>query len=598
MKKINFDSIKKEFNTAKYFFKLTNKLSKSYAILVTIAAIFQSITPVLNIIMPKYIIDELINSKRFPVFIILVSITVLGNFLVNVINHWMNKKIDIANHKLFFSMELHLGKKIMKMDYENLEDPEILDQKEKAMFPITNLNALWRMFNDISSIMRTVIILLSVIAIITTLNFGIIAVIILIILFNIKYLLASQKKMFEMNQELIPFNRRFVYYINTVNDYSMAKEVRIYHMIPYLMNRLNNYIDEVVTRLRKGYKILGRYNALSYFNLQIQSLLVYAYMAWCVYHKKIGIGSFTMYVNAASTFSNNLFGLYSLVVDFRLMCRYLEEFVKFENLPEHKGENELQEVELNMRDDIKIEFKNVYFKYPRAEEYILKNINLEINKYDKISIVGKNGAGKTTFIKLLCRLYKPNKGEILINGVNINFIKQEDYIQMLSTVFQDFKLYAFTIVENICFDGECNQERLREVLKQVGVLEKVNSLEKGINTSLYKFFDPNGIELSGGENQKVAIGRAIYRDTPIIILDEPTAALDPYAEYEIFSKLNEIADKKTAIFISHRLSSCKFSNKIIVFDKGEVVEQGTHDELVKASGLYSEMWGTQAQYYM
>lgn len=305
-----------------------------------------------------------------------------------------------------------------------------------------------------------------------------------------------------------------------------------------------------------------------------------------------------MYVNAASTFSNNLFGLYSLVVDFRLMCRYLEEFVKFENLPEHKGENELQEVELNMRDDIKIEFKNVYFKYPRAEEYILKNINLEINKYDKISIVGKNGAGKTTFIKLLCRLYKPNKGEILINGVNINFIKQEDYIQMLSTVFQDFKLYAFTIVENICFDGECNQERLREVLKQVGVLEKVNSLEKGINTSLYKFFDPNGIELSGGENQKVAIGRAIYRDTPIIILDEPTAALDPYAEYEIFSKLNEIADKKTAIFISHRLSSCKFSNKIIVFDKGEVVEQGTHDELVKASGLYSEMWGTQAQYYM
>ncbi|MDE5679135.1 MAG: ABC transporter ATP-binding protein/permease, partial [Lachnospiraceae bacterium] len=244
-----------------------------------------------------------------------------------------------------------------------------------------------------------------------------------------------------------------------------------------------------------------------------------------------------------------------------------------------------------------IEFKNVDFTYPNTEVQVLKNVSLTLHAGEHLSVVGLNGAGKTTFVKLLCRLYDPTAGEILLDGVNISEYDYNEYMQLFSPVFQDFKLFAFSMKENIILGDDMKQEAVLPLVKQVGLEEKVSSMEKGLDTSLFKFYEEDGIEPSGGEQQKLAIARALYKKAPVVILDEPTAALDPVAEYDIYRQFEELVGGKTAVYISHRLSSCKFCDRIAVFSEGRVAEYGAHDELLKLGGIYAEMFAAQAQYY-
>ena len=237
-----------------------------------------------------------------------------------------------------------------------------------------------------------------------------------------------------------------------------------------------------------------------------------------------------------------------------------------------------------------------------TEYYILKGINITLKQGEHLSVVGLNGAGKTTFIKLLCRLYDVDEGEILLDGVNITEYKYEEYVKLFSVVFQDFRLFAFSIKDNILLENADEPDasaRAEELVDMVGLREKINSLPDGTDTMLFKQFDEKGIEPSGGEQQKIAIARALYKNSPVIILDEPTAALDPMAEYEIYRQFDTLVGGKTAVYISHRLSSCKFCDRIVVFSDGVIKESGTHDELVSLKdGIYAEMFGAQAQYYV
>lgn len=214
-----------------------------------------------------------------------------------------------------------------------------------------------------------------------------------------------------------------------------------------------------------------------------------------------------------------------------------------------------------------------------------------------MSIVGENGAGKTTFIKLLTRLYDPTEGEILFNGVNIKKIEYEQYMSLFSTVYQDYKLFSFSLKDNIALNLPVDDKRIQTVLERVGLSEKLRTLPKGMDTMLYKNFAEDGFEPSGGEGQKIALARALYRDTSFVILDEPTAAWDPRAEYEMYRNFNEMVAGKTAVYISHRMSSTKFCDKVAVFTKGKLVEYGTHNDLIKKDGLYKELFDMQAQYY-
>lgn len=252
--------------------------------------------------------------------------------------------------------------------------------------------------------------------------------------------------------------------------------------------------------------------------------------------------------------------------------------------------------------EYELEFRNVSFHYPNSDRLVLKNVSFRLKTGRKLAIVGANGAGKTTFIKLLCRLYDPTEGEILLNGIDIRKYDYDEYIRLFSIVFQDYRIFSFSVAENVAAGPDFDRERVVKSLQDAGIYERVLNMRSGIDSRLLKDQqdgDEEGIEISGGEKQKIALARALYRDAPMVILDEPTSALDPIAEQDIYTRFNDMVAEKTAVFISHRMSSCRFCDEIAVFDGGQIVQNGTHEELVAdADGIYRKMWEAQAQYYV
>ena len=239
----------------------------------------------------------------------------------------------------------------------------------------------------------------------------------------------------------------------------------------------------------------------------------------------------------------------------------------------------------------------MWFKYPNTEQYVLRDVNMKWRIGEKMALVGRNGCGKSTLVKLLCRLYDPTNGEITLNGIDIRKYDFDDYMALFSVVFQDSSLFAFSFAENVAASTEYDAEKVEDCVRRSGLAERLDTLPEGINTYLYKEFDEHGVEISGGEAQKLCLARAIYKGAPFIVLDEPTAALDPISEHDIYTKFNGIVGTRTAIYISHRLSSCRFCDEITVMDNGEIVERGSHDMLVTAGGHYAELWSAQAEYY-
>ena len=389
-------------------------------------------------------------------------------------------------------------------------------------------------------------------------------------------------------------------------------------MSEYIINRINNHTESVNRIFYKMFLKQRHHDGLSAGNIQAQTFAAYAFAAWGVFRGTVRIGDFTMYISAANQFSSAATQLMAKLVDLQMLGKVLQDYLAFERLPSGNGEGERilctgqsawpaplpsgnGEEERTAADleagSLQIEFRNVWFRYPNAEDYALKDVSLTIRPGEKLSIVGRNGSGKTTLIKLLCRLYRPQQGAILLNGVDINEFQETAYHRLLSVLFQDYKIFSFSAGENLAFQEKADADRIRAALSQAGVLEKIEELPRGIDTPLYKNFDKDGAELSGGEMQKIAIARALYKDAAMVVLDEPTAALDPYSEYQVFSQFEKMAQGKTTIYIFHRLSSCRFCDAVAVFDNGALVEYGSHEQLVRAEKLYARMWEAQAQYY-
>ncbi|MBP3609419.1 MAG: ABC transporter ATP-binding protein [Lachnospiraceae bacterium] len=315
-----------------------------------------------------------------------------------------------------------------------------------------------------------------------------------------------------------------------------------------------------------------------------------------------GVGSIVQYIGALGKLGTGLQDMMFVLADNEVYCGHLQGLFDYLDIPNHKYEGTLpveKRAFCNDGDtDYEIEFCNVSFRYPGAEDYALRNLFLKFKIGERLAVVGKNGSGKTTCIKLLCRLYDPTEGEIRLNGVDIRKYDYDEYLSIFSVVFQDFKLFSFSLGQNVAAAMEYDKEKAEQCLKKAGLSGRLKTMPDGMDTPLYKDFETEGVEISGGEAQKVALARALYKDAPFIILDEPTAALDPVAEAEIYTKFNDLTGDKTAIYISHRLSSCRFCDEIAVFDNGAVVQRGSHENLMKEKdGLYHELWTAQAQYY-
>ena len=308
------------------------------------------------------------------------------------------------------------------------------------------------------------------------------------------------------------------------------------------------------------------------------------------------MGGITQYVGAVTTLFVGVSGLLEVAGNIRVNARYMVLCFEFLDIPNQMYQGSLTTEKRSDR-NYQVEFRDVSFRYPDSEAWALRHVNLKFQVGSRLAVVGENGSGKSTFIKLLCRLYDPTEGEILLNGIDIRKYQYPDYIALFSVVFQDFHLLALPLGQNVAGRIKYDRERVAQCLTQAGVMDRVEKMDQGLDTYLYKDLEKKGVEVSGGEAQKIAIARALYKDAPFIILDEPTAALDPIAEAGVYSKFDQIAGDKTAVYISHRLSSCKFCDDIVVFDHGHIVQQGSHQQLVEEDGEYARLWQAQAQYY-
>lgn len=344
----------------------------------------------------------------------------------------------------------------------------------------------------------------------------------------------------------------------------------------------------------------GKYGLLYAVGQSLTYLLmggIYLFVVVKAWAGAFGIGELSQYVGALTMMAAAVSALFATVGKIRVNVVFVKKSIEFLNIPNRMYQGSLT-VEKRTDGKYEVEFRDVSFKYPGSETWALRHVNVKFQIGNKMAVVGQNGSGKTTFIKLLCRLYDPTEGEILLNGIDIRKYSYEEYLSIFSVVFQDFSLFAFPLGENVAAAKDYDRAKVEQTLRQAGFAERLDAMPKGIDTWLYNKFDEGGVDVSGGEAQKIAIARALYKNAPFIILDEPTAALDPVAEAEIYARFNDIVGDKTAVYISHRLSSCRFCDEIMVFDGGTVVQKGRHEELVRAVGKYAELWNAQAQYYV
>ena len=342
---------------------------------------------------------------------------------------------------------------------------------------------------------------------------------------------------------------------------------------------------------------MGVYASLGVCITTLTTGMIYLFTCLKALGGAFDVGSCTQYIGAATAMVANVFALTDMIGTLKANTPYLEKTFAFLDIPNSMYQGSLTTEKRSDR-RYEVEFRDVSFRYPGSDIWALRHVNMKFKVGKRLAIVGENGSGKTTFIKLLCRLYDPQEGQILLNGIDIRKYRYDDYMGIFSVVFQDFQLICQPLGNNVAGSMEYDRERVKRALIDAGFADRLAAMEKGLDTMLYKNLSEDGVEVSGGEAQKIAIARALYKDAPFIILDEPTAALDPIAEAEIYSKFDEIAGNKTAIYISHRLSSCKFCDEIAVFHEGAVIQQGSHAELLAdRGGKYYALWNAQAQYY-
>ena len=604
-------------NTVLKVVRLVKKLKPGYLPILLITKIIAATGPFVNIVFGSIILDMVVQKDKVSDIMYYVCILIACNFVL-VLGRWaLETALGVQKRIITERVNQMICEKSVMLDYEILEKKETLELVNKANEGMRShgdigafCDQLGNLIEKLCTIIYSIGLLIGLFIPVATRNLkgfavfmnawysGFTVVLIMGLTLIATYYLKKwtgkqEQKNFEENVE---GNRRFSYFYEFVWNYAMGKDIRLYRMEDMIMDEINQDNIRCEHNSNRMTKSFNQASALGQLIGVVFEGASYIYVGLKAIMGLVSIGSVLRYVSAFRELSNGLDGLLDIYIAVEIRSRYLAYFCDFMEIENQKFEGNLP-IEKHNDIEYEIEFKDVSFHYPNSEDMVLSHVNARLQVGRKVAVVGKNGAGKTTFIKLLCRLYDPTEGEILLNGINIKQYDYKEYMRLFSVVFQDFQLFSFSLAENVASSLEYDGERIENSLEKAGFSERLKDMPEGIDTNIYQM-KQNGVEISGGEAQKIAIARALYKDSPFVVLDEPTSALDPVAEYDIYKRFDELVRDKTSIYISHRMSSCRFCDNIIVFDEAHIVQYGSHEELLMdRENVYYQLWNAQAQYY-
>ena len=606
MGKINWKSIRRALG-------LMWSMDRWLLIHIAVASFLGSVTPFIGILLSAYVLDGLAAGEEVSKLLGTALAAVAAVFVLTVWKSYEEKLKNIHTERCGKRYDTLIAMKTISMDYPLLDSPKANDIRGRIWHDNQWGAGFYELVGTLPPLLESMLSAFLALAFLVPLFFEIqmladatVAVMFLlsaaVILVQVRVSSGKRRELYALLDDPALEKSYISYYLWRNQEYHCGKDVRIYQAKPLVKRKMDGDValkDLWVRKLSRTNKQLGFCGG---FSAGILQTIAYVFVVIWGAAGAYGVGSVVKYAGVIYQFSQSIANLFTALEEYTVAAErqmstleYLElaPVLPKGTLPVEKrafcegGDNEYE-----------IEFRDVSFQYPSSDAYALRHVNLKFRVGERLAVVGPNGSGKTTFIKLLCRLYDPTEGCILLNGIDIRKYNYEEYMGIFSVVFQDFKLFSFSLGQNVAARVDYDAQKAADCLAKAGFGERLAELEKGLQTCLYKDFEKDGVEISGGEAQKIALARALYREAPFIVLDEPTAALDPIAEAEIYSRFNELVGDKTATYISHRLSSCRFCDEIAVFEEGRIVQRGNHETLAAdANGIYAKLWHAQAQYY-
>ena len=585
-----------------YFLKYVYKFSKSYVIVESIVALLRGIAPLIWVILPKIIIDEVMYGKDFSKILYYILIFFIIELSLNIGMSYLNETyINLNGHLYSMHFLLTVNKKMIELDMKQLDDPDV-HQKIALVKDIIYRGIGIRLIDNFFSFITSVITIISVGSVVLSTDIKLFFIILGVAIFSVWLNLISENWEISQRDENMYLSRILNYYIDIMGNKSSSKEMKMFSFSDWVMKKYYNTLQKLRARLHILYKkIFKIYSATILFET-IKNSGIYLYLAYLTFKKVITVGQFTQCFTATGELSQSIVTSASFFTNLNINGKYIQSFREF---MEMKSEIQVDDMQNRNFCQIpnkveKITFENVYFKYTNMSSNVLENINYTFEKGKIYVIVGENGAGKTTLVNLLTRLYDPD-GNIYLNGTNIKEYNVLEYRKKFSVVFQDFKYFAFTIGENVALNEDIEQQEIKnkimKYIKESGFEEKLSKLPQGIDTELDKIFHKDGVILSGEESQKLALARALFRESEILILDEPSSALDPLAEDELLMRFKEITKDKLVIYISHRLSCVTMADEILYIKDEKIKEAGSHKQLIEKNGEYAKFYYSQAKHY-
>lgn len=598
-----------------------NRLDKTIIPLFFSQSVLSAILAYTELYFLAKIIDAVIGGN-FESLKVLIIVFIVTAFVLGISADFVQNLNEYKADKIQRKMVGLIQEKIMTMDYAKMENTYMLKKISDAVYSMEHMGGYYSYLLYFRQLLEAWIkVIASGIIVIhmcflvsvsdhSVFNFLSSAFVSLALLIGfamanvlISQILAKKSKTSssEVFKQKAIVERRLNYFTDKIFlNYATGKDIRIFGIAQLLLDHHKKNMKEAEKFFRIFYfKKAQNYDTLNQLTDSVLAYVSYIVVVLKVLSGSITIGALSGYVGVISLFNASMTDIITAQQKIKLQKEYTEAFKDILSM-ESKSELSLSSqntIQTEESSAYEFQFHNVYFRYNDSEDYILKNISCRFSSGKKLAIVGKNGAGKTTLIKLLCRLYEPTKGHITLNGIHINSYDYNEYISLISVVFQDYSLFAFPLKENVAASKSADTHKVIQSLETAGFGSRLREMPQGIQTNLYHY-DDDGVEISGGEAQKIAIARALYKDAQIIILDEPTAALDPISEYETYKNFNLLSKNKTTIYISHRMSSCRFCDNIIVMDKGEIIQEGSHAELIQdEENLYALLYHTQAKHY-